>query len=165
VTAHDAAVLARELARLEEIYADGIRAFLPENSLFERERIIAEVSNKREIAFVCGLLNEGENEAALILELIARARERDPAAPVEHMVEEMAYYLRTSIDPAWQLAARPPSATAAVAYLRAVLEARVSRLRGAPPSRVPAFVRDRRLLERIEECEAPASPAANAPNT
>jgi hypothetical protein len=165
VTAHEAAILAHGLARLEGIYADGIRAFLPRNPQFERERIIAELCNKREIAFACGLLNEGENEAALILELIARVRERDPAAPVGHMIDEMGYYLRTSIDPGWQLAERPPSATAAVAYLAAALDRRVSELRDDPPGYVPDFVRDRRLLEGIEECEAPPSRAANAKET
>jgi hypothetical protein len=165
VTAHDAAVLARGLAELERIYAEGIRAFLPQNAQFERERIIAALANKREIAFVCGLLNEGENEAALILELIARALERDPAAPVEHMVEEMAYYLRTSIDETWQLAARPPSATAAVIYLAAALEERVSALQVRLPCDSSDVARDRRLLEEIEEREGRPSRAANARQT
>ncbi len=165
MTPAEAALLARELAELERIYADGIRAFLPENPQFERERIIAALANKREIAFVCGLLNEGENEAALILELIAGALERDPAAPIDHMLEEMAYYLRTSIDETWQLAARPPSATAAAIYLGAALAERVAVLQERPPCDVLEFARDRRLLEGIEECEAPPSRAANAKDT
>ena len=119
-------------AELNNVYRDLIRAYAPPNVQFERERIIAQLSNPREIAFVLGLLREGENEAGLLLELIATVCGTDPDAATEHLVDEAWYYLRTSIDATWQIDDAPPNAAAAFAYLIAVLGDRLATLHARP---------------------------------
>jgi hypothetical protein len=144
--------LARELrdgcARLERVYGELIRAYVPENPQFEVQRIVEDLRNKREIVFVLGLLSEGENEAALILALANDVLAQTPQADVAHLVDEAWYYLRTSIDPRWQLDDGPPSAAAAMTYLRELLEARRDALAGLPP-RVLAPENPERRAERL----------------
>jgi len=119
------------LVRLDALYRDLLRAALPANPQFERERIIASTPNPRELVFLLGLLNEGENEAALVLELAADVTRDDPAAPTMHLIDEAWYYLRTSIDARWQLDDGEPSAPAALAYLLTILGARLDAIRHA----------------------------------
>jgi hypothetical protein len=115
------------LPKLNELFRDLVRAAVPPNPQFERERIIVHLPCPRELVFLLGLLSEGENEAALLLELIAA----DAAAPIGQMLDEAWYYLRTSIDAAWQLDDGEPSAAAALADLFAVLSERLETLRDA----------------------------------
>jgi hypothetical protein len=110
-----------------------LRAAVPANPQFERERIIVQARCPRELVFLLGYLNEGENEAALLLELIDSTAAAHPDEPVAHMVDEAWYYLRTSIDPQWQLDDSEPSAGAALGYLFAVLSRRLDQLREATP--------------------------------
>ncbi len=119
------------VAALDALYRDLIRAYAPPNPQYERERIIAQAHAPRELAFVLGLLSEGENEAALLLELTAAVLRDNPQTNVEHLVDEAWYYLRTSIDDRWQLDDGLPSAGAALTYLELILSERRDRLRAA----------------------------------
>ncbi len=121
------------LPELDALYRELIRAAVPANPQFERERIIAQAPYPRELVFLLGLLSEGENEAALLLELIARANAAQPGEPLGHLLDEAWYYLRTSIDTGWQLDDGEPSASAALAYLAGVLSQRLERLRASIP--------------------------------
>lgn len=122
------------LPELHELYRDCVRAAAPPNPQFERERIIAQAPNPRELVFLFGLLNEGENEAALLLELVDAVYTADPQAPVAHIADEAWYYLRTSIDAHWQHDAGEPSLAAALAYLFSVLDDRWDALSSRTPS-------------------------------
>jgi hypothetical protein len=119
------------LPELAALFRDLIRTAVPPNPQFERERIIAQAPCPRELVFLLGLLSEGENEAALLLELIDAAGSADPPAPVAHLLDEAWYYLRTSIDARWQLDDGEPSAAAALAFLFIVLTERLDGLRAA----------------------------------
>jgi hypothetical protein len=130
----DIARVTAGIAGLYDLYRDLIRAYAPPNVQFERERIIAQASNPREIVFVLGLLSEGENEAALLLDLMCATAAADPGAPIEHLVDEAWYYLRTSIDETWQLDDGAPCAGAALVYLFGVLNERLAMLRALPPA-------------------------------
>lgn len=134
---------------LRALYRDVLRAAAPPNPQYERERIIAQAPNPRELVFLFGVLSEGENEAALLLELMADVRITEPGAPVAHLVDEAWYYLRTSIDEHWQLDDGPPSAGGALGYLLLVLTERLERLRCAPqPVAVAQGEPDRAALLR-----------------
>jgi hypothetical protein len=124
-------------AALERVYGELIRAYVPENPQYEVRRIIDDVPVKREIVFVMGLLSEGENEAALLLALANDMLRESPSTDVSHLVDEAWYYLRTSIDPLWQLDPGAPSAGAALAYLTELLEARRDALARLPPRVLP----------------------------
>ncbi len=126
--------LAAGLPQLDALYRDLVRAAAPPNPQFERERIIAGALNPRELAFVFGALNEGENETALLLGLVAERYAADPDAPVAHLADEAWYYVRTSIDSDWQLDAGAPSLIAALVYLYAVLCERLTELAQRPPA-------------------------------
>ncbi len=142
-------VIAVELERLDELFVEAISAFAPPNPQFERDRIIRELPNKREMAYVCGLLSEGENEAVLIFGLMRDMLAADPAAVVDHLLDEARYYLRTSVDPAWQLESDRPTPQAAFDYLAIVLERRIARIAARDAGATPAdFVEPdaRRLL-------------------
>jgi hypothetical protein len=121
-------LLTTGLERLDALYLAAIRAFAPPNPAFERDRIITELAKKRELAYVCGVLSEGENEAALIFEVIRDVLDTEPRASIEHLLDEARYYLRTSIDPLWQLDAQTPSLANAFAYLETVLARRIARI-------------------------------------
>jgi hypothetical protein len=138
------------LGALESLYVELISAFLPENPQFERDRIIGALPRKREIVYICGLFSEGENEAALILELIGETLARDSNAATDHLLDEMSYYLRTSIDPDWQLE-RSASAGAAACYLFAQLDARLAQIRLSREPRTMEFARDRKQLANLVE--------------
>jgi hypothetical protein len=119
---------------LHDLYRELIRAYAPPNPQFERERIIAQAANPRQFVFVLGLLSEGENEAALLLDLMCAVETAEPGSPIDHLVDEAWYYLRTSIDETWQLDDGPPSASAALVYLFSVLSERLTTLRSLPPT-------------------------------
>jgi hypothetical protein len=137
---------------LDSLYEDAIRAFLPANPSFDFERSLAGLQSKRDVAFLLGLLSDGENEAALCLELAHAKRAASPASDVTHILEEGWYYLRTSIDLGWQLEPGPAPDRAMVAYLEAMLRGRIERLaqepRLAPAADEPAALRAR-LLRRL----------------
>lgn len=121
------------LPELHALFRDLVRAAAPPNPQFERERIIAQAPNPRELVFLLGLLSEGENEAALLLDLIDAVVSAEPDAVVAHILDEAWYYLRTSIDANWQLDDGAPCAGAALAYLFSVLTERLDTLRRSPP--------------------------------
>jgi hypothetical protein len=126
------------LPELHALYRDLVRAAAPPNRQYERERIIAQAADPRELVFLFGLLSEGENEAALLLDLIDTVAAADPQAQTDHILDEAWYYLRTSIDAGWQLDDGAPSAAAALAYLYSVLNDRLDDLRRSPPAPPPA---------------------------
>ena len=72
------------------------------------------------------LLNEGENECALIAGFARDRLREDVGADVAHLEREAWYYLRTSIDPTWQFDDGEPSLTAALAYLVQILRERTN---------------------------------------
>ena len=121
---------------LNELFRDVVRAAAPPNPQYERERIIAQAPVPRELVFLFGLLSEGENETALLLELVNGMYAADPRAVGDHVADEAWYYLRTSIDAQWQLDTGAPNLTAALAYLEIVLCQRLDRLRAHPPAPV-----------------------------
>jgi hypothetical protein len=142
--------IALGLAALESLYVELISALLPENPQFERDRIIRALPRKREIVYVLGVLNEGENEAALILELIGETLARDSEAPTDHLLDEMSYYLRTSVEPAWQLE-RSVCADSALVYLFAQLDLRLHQIRASPRQRMLEFERNHEQLAALIE--------------
>ncbi len=119
--------IATGLAALDDLYVEAIRTYAPPNPQFERDRIIRSLINKREIAYVCGFLSEGENEAALIFGLIRELLDVDPNAEIGHLLHEARYYLRTSVDPEWQLEAETPALATALRYLAIVVARRIAR--------------------------------------
>ncbi len=143
---HD--VIADGLERLDDLFVEAIRAFAPPNPQFERDRIIHALHNKRDVAYVCGFLSEGENEAVLIFGLIRDVLADDRDADVDHLLDEARYYLRTSVDPAWQLETDRPTVQAAFDYLARVLERRIARIaaRGTDPSPADFVEPDARRL-------------------
>jgi hypothetical protein len=130
-----AARLRRGLPELHALLRDVLRAAAPANPQYERERVIARAPNPRELVFLFGYLSESENEAALLLDLIADVLAADGQAPIGHLVDEAWYYLRTSIDVEWQLDDGAASASAALVYLFTVLTERIA---GAQPLDGPA---------------------------
>jgi hypothetical protein len=150
----ESARLRAGLPELDALLRDVVRAAVPANPQFERERSIVQAHCPRELVLPLGFLNEGENEAELLLELIDSTAAAHPDEPVAHMIDE-ACYLRTSIDPQWQLDDGEPSAGAALAYLFAVLDKRLDRLREATP---------RQLRVRTKGPNAPDSCARCGPS-
>jgi len=142
--------IARGLAALESLYLELISASLPENPQFERDRILRVLPRKRELVYVFGLLSEGENEAALILELIGETLARDAQEATDHLLDEMSYYLRTSIDPEWQLD-RSASAGAALIYLFAQLDERLQQIHASPKPPALEFAPNRETLATLME--------------
>jgi hypothetical protein len=133
--------LARQLrigcGALELLYTELMRANVPPSPLFEVQRIIEALPVKREIVFVMGLLSEGENEAALLFALANDVLAAAAEADVAHLIDEAWYYLRTSIDPGWQIDDGAPSAPAALAYLAETLQSRLAQLASLPPRALP----------------------------
>jgi hypothetical protein len=120
------------LAKLELLYEAAIRACAPPNLSFDFERTLAGLARKRDVAFVLGLLSDGENEAALCLELARDKLAASPGADVGHILDEGWYYLRTSIELGWQLEAGPAPVRAMLAYLETVLRERTEQLGRRP---------------------------------
>lgn len=142
----------RGLAELDGLFAAALSAAVPNPAALTFSEMSLDYNAMRDLLFALGLLNEGENEAALIVGL-ARARLRHaPGAPIDHLEREAWYYLRTSIDPTWQFDAGGPSIPAIVDYLAAVLKERIAALSQRPPAGYvdPTPPAERRaLLERL----------------
>jgi hypothetical protein len=127
------ALLALGRDELERRYGELIRASVPPNPAFDFERTIASLPAKRDLVFVLGLLSDGENEAALCLELADEKLAAAPGADVTHILEEAWYYLRTSADLGWQIDDEPVPVRAMFAYLDTLLRSRLERLECAAP--------------------------------
>jgi hypothetical protein len=121
-----------DLTGLEQCFDDALSAALPNPVALIFSDLPLAYQGKRDLVFALGLLNEGENECALIAGFI-RDRLRDaPDADVAHMEREAWYYLRTSTDPTWQFDDGQPSLPAAIAYLTHVLRERTAIAGSAP---------------------------------
>jgi len=118
------ATLERGLEELERCFDDALDAALPNPVALIFSDLPLAYQGKRDLVFAMDLLNEGENECALIA-AFARDRLRDdPGAGIAHLEREAWYYLRTSIDATWQFDDGEPSLPAALAYLAIVLRER-----------------------------------------
>jgi hypothetical protein len=148
------------LAALEPLFDELLWATLPNAAALELTDRPPDAYGKRDILFALDVLGEGENEAILILTLARDALARDPQFDAAHLVREAWYYLRTGIDPHWQLDDGPPSAEAILAYVTTVLRERLDRLETNPPEYfsdpTPAAERAA-LLRRLRA--TPSSPA------
>jgi hypothetical protein len=126
------AAVERGLTELERCFDDALDAALPNPVALIFSDLPLAYQGKRDLVFAMDLLNEGENECALIAGFV-RDRLRDElGADVAHMTREAWYYLRTSIDPTWQFDDGEPSLAAALAYLQLVLRERTDLARKAP---------------------------------
>jgi hypothetical protein len=143
----------RGLAELDTLFAAALSAAVPNPAALTFSEVALDFNAMRDLLFALGILNEGENEAALIVAL-ARARLRHaPEAAITHLATEAWYYLRTSIDPTWQLNAGEPSIPAILAYLATILRERIAALSATPPEGIvdPTPPAERRaLLERLQ---------------
>jgi hypothetical protein len=146
-----ATTLGGELAALERIFDDALEAAMPNPVALRFTDLDLGYQGKRDLVFGLALLEEGENEAALIAGLAHDALARDPAFDVAHLLREAWYYLRTSIDPQWQFDDPPDSFGPALAYIGALLRQRVAALLppAALPSDIPNADERRALLERL----------------
>jgi hypothetical protein len=130
------AALAGELAALERIFDDALEVAMPNPVALRFTDLDLGFQGKRDLIFGLGLLEEGENEAALIAGLAHASLGRDPAFALDHLLREAWYYLRTSIDPAWQFDDPPDSFGPALAYIGTLVELRVAAL--TPPATLPS---------------------------
>jgi len=122
----------RGTAELEHAFDAALDAALPNPVALIFSDLPLAYQGKRDLVFALDLLNEGENECALICGF-ARDRLRDDAtAGIAHLEREGWYYLRTSIDPAWQFDDGAPSLPAALTYLTQVLRERTDTIRATP---------------------------------
>jgi hypothetical protein len=139
-------------ADLERRFDEALDAALAEPAALIFTDLPLAYQGKRDLLYALGVLNEGENEAALIAGLLFERLAPDPAAEVAHLMREAWYYLRTSIDPAWQFDDGAPSLPALLAYLDTVLAERTATARAQPkrerPDDVPAAERAA-LLRRL----------------
>jgi hypothetical protein len=115
------ASLERGLAELERCFDDALDAALPNPVALIFSDLPLAYQGKRDLVFAMDLLNEGENECALIAAFAGDRLRDDPGAGIAHLEREAWYYLRTSIDPTWQFDDGEPSLPAALAYLAIVL--------------------------------------------
>ncbi len=145
----DAPALAADLAALERIFDDALEIVLPNPAALRFTDLALGFQGKRDLVFALGVLNEGENEAALIASLASDALARDPAFDIAHLVREAWYYLRTSIDPAWQFDATPASFTSSLAYIGAVVRERIA---AHQPPRRPHATGARRARSQESRC-------------
>jgi hypothetical protein len=118
------AAVERGLEELERCFDDALDAALPNPVALIFSDLPLAYQGKRDLVFAMDLLNEGENECALIAGLVRDRLRDEPGSDVAHMTREAWYYLRTSIDPTWQFDAGEPSLPAALAYLAIVLRER-----------------------------------------
>ena len=157
------AALERALEQLERGFDDALDAALPNPVALIFSDLPLAYQGKRDLVFALGLLDEGENECALIAGFVRDRWRETPGANVAHLAREAWYYLRTSIDPAWQFDDGKPSLRAALAYLSQVLRERTDAVRTAPPPpprdaapRAERAALLRRLRERAGNLTAPA---------
>jgi hypothetical protein len=146
-----ATTLAGELAALERIFDDALEAAMPNPVALRFTDLDLGFQGKRDLVFGLALLEEGENEAALIAGLAQDALARNPTFEIAHLLREAWYYLRTSIDPQWQFDDPPGSFGPALAYIGTLVGRRVAAL--TPPATLPSDAPDaaerRALLERL----------------
>jgi hypothetical protein len=112
------------LEQLECCFDDALNVALPNPVALIFSDLPLAYQGKRDLVFALDLLNEGENECALIAGFVRDRLRDDPAADVAHMTREAWYYLRTSIDPTWQFDDGEPSLPAALTYLGIMLRER-----------------------------------------
>jgi hypothetical protein len=143
MTLHDA--IERGTSELERGFDAALDAALPNPVALIFSDLPLAYQGKRDLVFALDLLNEGENECALIAGLARDRLRADPRADIAHLEREGWYYLRTSIDPTWQFDEGAPSLPAALAYLAHVLRERTELARNTPHERhgdnVPAAER------------------------
>lgn len=142
----------RGLDELDGLFAAALSAAVPNPAAFTFSELPLGFHGLRDLLFALGVLNEGENEAALIVGLARERLRHAPDAEVGHLAKEAWYYLRTSIDPTWQLDPEPPSIPAILAYLATVLGERIAALTATPPPGFtdPTPTAERRtLLQRL----------------
>jgi hypothetical protein len=106
-----------ELDALEQCFDEALLAALPNPVALIFSDLPFGYQGKRDLVFALGLLNEGENECALIAGFIRDRLRADRGADVAHMEREAWYYLRTSIDATWQFDTGDPSMPAAITFL------------------------------------------------
>jgi hypothetical protein len=141
--------LANALAALERAFDAALEAALPNPVALRFTDLALGFQGKRDLVFALDLVNEGENEAALIAGLAGDALARDPAFDIAHLEREAWYYLRTSIDPTWQFDDAPRDLVPALAYVEAMVAERVARVRrDAGRSDEPPEEQRRAALER-----------------
>lgn len=142
----------RGLAELDTLFAAALSAAVPNPAALTFSEMGLDFHAMRDLLFALGILNEGENEAALIVGLTRARLRHAPEADVAHLATEAWYYLRTSIDPTWQLGAGEPSIPAILAYLATIVRERIAALSATPPEPFtdPTPAKERRaLLERL----------------
>ncbi len=131
------AVVESDLEELERCFDDALDATLPNPVALIFSDLPLAYQGKRDLVFALDLLNEGENECALIAGFVRDRLRAQAGTGVAHLEREAWYYLRTSIDPTWQFDDGEPSLPAAVAYLIHVLRERTQAARSAPLRRKP----------------------------
>jgi len=131
-----AAAIERGIDELDGLFGTTLAAAVPNPAALVFTELPLDFNGKRDLLFAIGLLNEGENEAALIAALARDALRRSPEFTVDHLAREAWYYLRTSIDPGWQFDDGEPSIPAALGYLATVLRERIALLAAHPPAGV-----------------------------
>jgi hypothetical protein len=124
----------RGTTELEGVFDAALDAALPNPVALIFSDLPLAYQGKRDLVFALDLLNEGENECALICGFARDRLRDDPNADIAHLEREGWYYLRTSIDPTWQFDDGAPSLPAALAYLTQVLRERSDAVRAAPRS-------------------------------
>ena len=122
------------IAELDDLLGTALAAAVVHPAALVFTDLPLDFGGKRDIAFAIGLLDEGENEAALIAALARDTLRRTPGADIAHLTREAWYYLRTSIDPTWQFDDGDPSIPAALTYLATVLRERIAQLAANGPS-------------------------------
>lgn len=135
----------RGTSELERAFDAALEAALPNPVALIFSDVPLEYQGKRDLVFALDLLNEGENECALIAGFARDRLRADAGAGIAHLEREGWYYLRTSIDPTWQFDDGEPSLPAALTYLTHVLRERTEIARRTPHEsardRVPAAER------------------------
>jgi len=147
----------RGLDELDGLFAAALSAAVPNPAALTFSELPLGYHGLRDLLFALGVLNEGENEAALIVGLTRERLRHAPDAEIGHLANEAWYYLRTSIDPTWQLDPEPPSIPAIIAYLATVLRERIAALTTTPP---PGFVDPTPMEERRALLERERSQSA-----
>jgi hypothetical protein len=115
-----------DLDGLERLFDAALAAALPNPVALIFSDLPLAYQGKRDLVFALGMLDEGENECALIAGFIRDRLAAQPGADVSHLEREAWYYLRTSIDPTWQFDDGAASLPAALAYLARVLAERTA---------------------------------------
>jgi hypothetical protein len=121
-----------DLDELERFFDDALTAALPNPVALIFSDLPLGYQGKRDLVFALDLFNEGENECALIAGFVRDRLRASSTADITHLEREAWYYLRTSIDPAWQFDDGDPSLHAALAYLAQVLGERTHIVRRTP---------------------------------